>query len=147
MGAGIEVAEAVKDALNDGSFTQTFTATRVYDLTAPVQDDGVVHVDVALYEESGEIATRASTEEEIAVNIAVRRKCNVSVNTVPDAMMALLREFKDEFVGKRLATTTLGDAFCTGYERKPAYFPEHIRKYRQFTGLITLRFVLPLAIP
>ena len=145
--AGIEIAEALKEDLNGGAFSQTFTATRVYDLTAEVKDDGITHVDTGLYEEEGEIASRGSTDEKISVNIAVRRKCDVSSNAIPDAMMGLIKEFKDKYLGKRLETATLGGAFCYGFGRKPAYFPEHIRKYRQFTGLITLRFKISLAMP
>ena len=144
--AAIELCEAVKNTLNNDTFSHTFTATRVYDLTAELKDDSITHVNTALFEEEGEIASRGSTDEEIAINIAVRRKCDVSSNAVPDAMMGLLKEFKDTFVGKRLATATLGDAWCYGFDRKPAYFPEHIRKFRQFTGLITLKFTLSLAL-
>lgn len=143
--AAIELVEAVKTRLNSLAFSQSFTATRVYDLTDKVKEDSITHVDVALFDEGGEIASRGSTDEEIAVNIAVRRKCDVSTNTTPDAMMGLIKEFKDTFVGERLETATLGAAFCHGFARKPPYFPEHIRNWGQFTGLITLRFTLSLA--
>ena len=146
MDAAMELVNAVKTRLNSLAFSQTFTATRVYDLTAQVRDDGITHVDVGLFEEDGEIASRGSTNDEIAVSIAVRRKCDVSSNDVPDAMMALIEEFKDTFLGERLETASNGGAFCHGFDRKPAYFPEHIRKFRQFTGLITLRFTLSLAL-
>ena len=145
--AAIDLAEAVKTRLNSLVFSQTFTATRVYDLLAPVQDDSITHVNVAVFEEDGEIASRGSTNEEIAINIAVRRKCDVDDVAVLDPYMGLIKEFKDTFVGERLETATLGGAFCHGFDRKPAYFPEHIRNFRQFTGLITLRFTISLDLP
>jgi len=146
MDAAMELVDAVKRRLNGGAFSQTFSATRVYDLKAPVKDDSITHVNVALFEEDGEIASRGSTNDEIAVSIAVRRKCDVESNDVPDAMMALIEEFKNTFLGERLETATNGGAFCHGFDRKPPYFPEHIRKFRQFTGLITLRFTISLAL-
>ncbi len=147
MDEGIELAEAVVTRLNSLAWSQAFTATRVYDLTAKVKDDSITHVNVAMIEEDCEIASRGSTDNEIAVNIAVRRKCDVNSNDIPDAMMALIKEFKDIFLGERLETATLGGAFCHAIARKPAYFPEHMRMWGQFTGLITLRFTLSLAMP
>ncbi len=145
--AAIEICEAVKDKLNTVEFAHVFTASRSYDLVSQVTDDGITHVDCGVHEEDGEIATRGMTAEEIGIDIVVRRKCDVSSNAIPDAMMGLLKQFKDAFVGERLATATLADAFCHGYERKPAYFHDHIRKYRQFTGLLTLHFSIALEMP
>jgi len=144
--AAVEVAEALKDALNDGSWTQTFTAARVYDLTAELEDDETVHVDVAIRVDGGEIESRGTTENDIAVDIAVRKKCDCAVATL-DALMLLIQEIKDDQIGERLSTATQGDAWCYAWERNPAYYPKHIREFRQFTGMLTLRFKLARAIP
>ena len=143
----IELAEALKDALNDGSWSQTFTATREYDLTAELQDDDeAVHVAVSVRSDSGEIETRGATESTAEINIVVRQK-NDCTNAKLDALMLLLLEFRDDQVGGRLTTATQGDAFCEGWTRQPAYYPRHIRDFRQFTGLLTLTFSLTRAIP
>lgn len=145
--AAIEICEAVKESLNGGEFSHTFSATRAYDLTAELQDDKVTHVDVAVREEGGEIASRGDTEEEIAIDIVVRQKCNVDDISLLDALMGLLKQFKDKFVAHRLETATHGEAWCHSWERSPAYFQNHIREYRQFTGLLTLRFSIVLDLP
>jgi len=144
--AAVEICEAVKDLLNSGEFSHTFTASRAYDLTAELKVDEVTHVDVAVREESGEIISRAKSEEEVAIDIVVRRKCNVDDTTILDALMGLLEQFKNTFITTtpRLETATHGEAFCHDWERSPAYFPNHISQYRQFTGLLTLRFSIAL---
>ena len=138
--ASVTIAEAVKDSLNAGTFSATFTAERAYDLTAELQDNGL-HVHVAIREESGEVFDRASTEDVIAIDVAVRMKCDTSAVTVPDQLMYLLEELKDSFVAKRLDTDA-GDAWCYGWARTPAYYQQHMRDFRQFTGLLTLQFKL-----
>lgn len=145
--AAVEVAEALKDALNAGSWSQEFTAVRAYDLTAELEDDGIVHVDVAVRSDSGDLDGRGTTENIIEIDTAVRKKCDVSVIANLDALMLLIQEFRDDLLVSRLATATEGDAWCFAWERDPAYYPKHIRDYRQFTGMLTLRFKLVRAIP
>lgn len=143
--AAIEIAEAVKNALNDGDFgDHTFTATRAYDLFAELKIAGKTCVNVAVREESGEVASRESTEEEVSIDIVVRRKCDVDDLSILDGLMGLLKQIKDTFVATRLDTATFGEAWCHGWERSPAYFQEHIQQYRQFTGLLTLKFSIAL---
>jgi len=145
--AAIEICEAVKDALNNGGYSHTFTAARAYNLTAELEDDdGITHVDVAVREEEGAIASRDDTAEEIGIDIVVRAKCDVSDTSILDAYMGLLKQFLGTFIATRVETATHGDAWCHGWERSPAYFQDHIQKYRQFTGLLTLRFSIALDI-
>lgn len=143
----IEMVEAVKDFLNEGEWSQEFEAVRCYDLTSELKDDGVVHVDLAVEDDSGAIETRGSTENQIGVAIAVRKKCDVDNLAEMDALMLLMLEFKDSLLATRLATTTYGDAWCHSWERNPAYYRRHIKDFRQFTSLLILQFQLSRAIP
>ncbi len=150
--AAVEICEAVKDLLNtwqeaDDFTPHKFTAARAYNLAPELQDDGVTHVDVAVREEDGEVASRGETEEEIAIDIVVRRKCDVDDLDVLDPLMGLLKQFKDKLVATRVTTDNYGDAWCHGWERSPAYFQNHIRDFRQFTGPLTLRFSIALDLP
>lgn len=138
----IEIAEAVKDALNAGSFTQTFTAERAYDLTAELNDDGVVHVDVAIRDSAMDFETRGTTEDIPRIDIAVRKKCGCTVAEI-DALIEFVRELLDSFIStRRLTTDTLGDAWFLGAEQSPAYYPRHITDFKQFTGMLTLQWSL-----
>lgn len=138
----IEIAEAVKDRLNAGSWSQEFTAERVYDLTAELDDDGVVHVDVAVRDDAGDFETRGTTQGISGIDIAVRKKCGCTVAEL-DALMLFTRELLDSFIEtRRLTTDTLGDAWFQSWERNPAYYPRHIRDFKQFTGMLTLQFLL-----
>ena len=142
--AAIEIAEAVKDALNAAEFCCVFTAERVYDLSAELEDDSVTHVAVAVRSEVGEMVSRGDTSEDVKIDVVVRRKCDTSVLANCDTYMGLLKQFKDAFIGERLSTETFGDAVCDGWERSPAYFQNHIKQFRQFTGVLTLNFTIAL---
>jgi hypothetical protein len=136
----VQIAQAATDKLNDPETTwgQQFTATRLYDLTAELKDDGL-HVDVAIREDAGEIFNRSGTEDQVAIDVAVRKKGAVTPDAI-DPLVRLLEEIKDAFVAKRLNTADAGEAWCYSWERKPAYWPGHLRNLRQFTAVLTLRF-------
>ena len=135
----VALAEAVKDALNAGTYSQEFTAARAYDLTAELQDDGVLHVDVGIRRIDGEIANRSEADADIEIDVVVRKKCDVDDIEKLDALMLLVLELRDVFFAKRL-TTPNGKAWCAEYARKPAYFQNHLRQFRQFTAPLTLTF-------
>jgi len=138
----VQIAQAVTDKLNatGTTWSQQFTATRLYDLTTELKDDGL-HVDVAIREDAGDIASRGETEDQVAIDVAVRKKGAVTPDAI-DPLVRLLEELKDAFVAERLETAAAGEAWCYGWARKPAYYPSHLREFRQFTGVLTLKFKL-----
>lgn len=140
MDPEIEITKAVVEALNAETYSMPFEAGRAYDLTAELNDDGVLHVDVGIRKMDGEIGTRATSADDIEVDIVVRKKCEVDDIGQLDALMALINEIKRSFFPKRLSTETLGQAWCGEYARKPAFFQSHLRQFRQFTAPLTLTF-------
>lgn len=142
----VQIAQAVTDKLNDQDTTwsQQFTATRLYDLTSELKDDGL-HVDVGIREDAGDIASRGETEDTVAIGVAVRKKGALTCDAA-DPLIRLLEEIKDAFVAKRLETFDAGEAWCYGWERKPAYYLGHMQQFRQFTAVLTLRFKITRSI-
>jgi hypothetical protein len=138
----VQIAEAVVANLNasGSTWSQTFTAQRGYDIVAELKEDGL-HVDVAIREDGGEIASRGDTMDQTAIDICVRKKGAVTCELI-DQLVKLVEEIKDAFVAKRLDTTDAGEAWCYGWLRKPAYYPSHLRQFRQFTAVLTLQFKL-----
>lgn len=136
----VELAEAVKVALNAASLSRDFTAERVYDLTAELETSEGLRVDTAIRSDEFELENRGYSKNTILTDVAIRERCSCKdSNTAPDGLMLLSQEIKDLFLGKTLETASL-KATCNGGGRNPAYYPEHFRKYGQFTGIITLQF-------
>lgn len=146
--AAIEIADALVASLNEGSFSQTFTATRVYDALLELTD-ATLHVDVAIREEAGEIISRGQTAKIVTLDVGVRQKLpkDTAVVTFCDALMLLKQEIQETYVGSRLTTATVGDAFCHAWDSKPVYSLPQLRRFRQFTGVLGLKFGLDRNMP
>ncbi len=136
------IAEAVKDALNAATLSQTFTATRVYapDMELRLNEDAIaVRVWPAPEGRVSTFASRGSIKRDYPVYVAVLRKCDVDTNATVDAYAALLEEIEDLFVGQRLTGYT--SAFCTASEQVALYTWENIRRNRQYVGVVKLTFM------
>jgi len=136
----VEIADDVVTHLNaDLSWSQDFEAARApIDFEDELEDDGL-HVDVAIGRlAEGEAFSRADQQGTYDIDVAVRKKCNVSDLSVTDPLWLLLQEIRDNFLEQRLPNYT--EAYCVGWASKPTYFRSHARKFRQFTGVITLKF-------
>ena len=96
------IAEAVKDALNAATLSQTIAATRVYapDLELRSNEDAIaVRVWPAPEGRVSEFASRSTIKRDYPIYVAVLRKCDVDTNATVDAYAALLEEIEDLFVG------------------------------------------------
>ncbi len=136
------IAEAVKDALNAATLSQTIAATRVYapDLELRSNEDAIaVRVWPAPEGRVSEFASRSTIKRDYPIYVAVLRKCDVDTNATVDAYAALLEEIEDLFVGERLTGYT--SAVCTVSEQVALYTWENIRRNRQYVGVVKLTFM------
>jgi len=134
----IDVAEAVKDELNTGSFSADFTAQRLYQPHFELEDMKVLHVSVVPASTDLSLADRKSARRDVQTHIAVQEKLQTADNDEIDALMDLVQEIADHFHTRRLAAAA--SAVCTAVENAPIYDQEHMDKWRQFTSLLTLTF-------
>lgn len=137
------IAEAVKDALNGASLSQSFTATRVYVPELELRDTEdavVVRVCPAPEGRLFSPSDRSRTRQQYPVHVAVLKKCDVDDNDVVDAYAGLLEEIQAFFsIGSRLASYT--SAACIASEQVALFTWETMRQNRQYTGVLKLTFL------
>jgi len=138
MGATtVDIAEAVKEALNGGSFSQAFGAVRAY---RPEYDlEGLKDLRVTVVPKALEVApvSRGSANHNVDVDVAVQKRTGMDTSAV-DALMALVEEIADYFRQKRLPDHET--AVWVGATNEPVYSPEHLREHGVFTSVLTLSF-------
>ena len=140
MAVVTDIAEAVKDELNGGSFSQSFTAERHYQPVFELPEMKTLHVTVVPKGMTINPASRGLIQHDYQIDIAVQKKFSTGDggNTELDALMTLVEEIGDFFRRRRLSG--LPNAACVKIENTPIYAAEHMEQLRQFTSVITLTF-------
>jgi hypothetical protein len=132
------IALAVKEALNDGEFSQTIAAEVRYAPATGPSDAVDLRVMVVPVGGGFEDVARGMTAREYKVDIAVQKRL-VETDTEAPAMMLLVEEIGRYFVRGRLDDV---DARCTKVEFKMQYSAEMLREVRLFFAVVTLSFVV-----
>ena len=133
-----DIAQAVTDELNGGSFSLGFTAERKAVPMVKLSEMDSLHVTVVPREVESAALDRTRDSHEVKVDIAVQQRVASLENDDIDPLMALVREIAD-FLNRR----NVGGPAGAGWkktENKPVYSPEHLREMKQFTGVLTLTY-------
>jgi hypothetical protein len=138
MSAITDIAEAVKDELNAGSFGQTFTAERHYKPSFDLPDMKTLHVSVVPKGLAMQATTRSSAQHDVQIDIAVQKKFTAGDNAELDPLMELVEEIADFFKQRRL--DAYPQAVWVKTENAPIYAAEHMDELRQFTSVLTLTY-------
>ncbi|MCP4594507.1 MAG: hypothetical protein GY842_27565 [bacterium] len=138
MNTLISVADAVVASLNDGSFSQSFTAERKYVPVFELPDMETLRVTVVPKSVSISAAARDSDFFDSAVDVGVQKKVNPDELTEIDALMNLVEEIIDHLRGKRL--DALPEAAWRAIAHEPVFAPEHLDQVRQFTSVLTVTY-------
>ncbi len=138
----VTIAEAVKDSLNaapDGTFSQSFTATRAYDPLWELEDLGTLRVTVTPASYDSTAADRARNQDELTVHVAIQKHLgdDAQANTVPDALMDLVQEIADY-----LDRTAQGDAQWLRTQVLTPYSVAHWRQKNAFTAVLAVTYRL-----
>jgi len=131
----ITVAEAVKDALNAGSFSMEFTAQRLYQPHFKLADMGTLHVSVVPSGVTEDILDRSRTSQDVVIDVAVQQRLATVTVAEIDALMALVGE-----IGAAFKFLRLGSAVWTRTENAPIFAQDHLDQWRQFTSLLRFTF-------
>jgi hypothetical protein len=132
----INIADTVATELNTAELSQEFTAKVNLKPEFELKDLKNLKVTVVPKSLKFSGAVRQESAKEVQIDIGVQKK-----TADPDQLAALLQlveEIAGVFDRKRL--TEYQQAVCVGIENDPVYDPEHLRQYRQFTSVITLKF-------
>ena len=138
MAVIIDIAEAVKDELNGGSFSQEFTAERHYQPIFELPEMKTLHVTVVPKGVTIHPATRGLIQHDYQIDVAIQKKFSEGDNVDLDPLMGLVEEIGDFFRRRRLGG--LPNAACVKIENVPIYAAEHMEQFRQFTSILTLTF-------
>ena len=136
-----QIADAVCSDLNDGTFSQSFTATRLYLPNFKLQEMDDLHVTVVPRSITSDLSARSNTRFDCVVDIAVQKKVDpTDVQHDCDELTVLVREIATYFRRRRL--TAYQTANWLGDSNDPVYIPEHLDQMHQFTGVLKLTYVV-----
>lgn len=147
----VEIAEEVKDALNDAAFSMPFTAERLYvprfrlRKNSPGEsgdpDLDTLRVSVVPRELSLVALNRGADDFDYSIDVAIQRRLESDDPADVDPYMGLAQEVVDLFRGKFLAGV-FGRAACVSAANLPIYSPEFLNESKVFTSVVTLTFRL-----
>ena len=133
-----DIAEAVKDALNDGEFSQEFNAERHYQPLFELEEMKDLHVSVVPGSVTINALGRSHNQYDYRIDVAVQRRFEQGDAAELVPLMTLVEEIADHFQLKRLEG--LPQVIWVRTENAPIYAPEHMEQFRQFTSLLTFTF-------
>jgi len=134
----VEIADAVTAELAKGSFSQAFTAERVYQPTYDLKDMVDLHVTIVPKSRLMAIAGRNADRVDYAVDIGIQKK--ISNDGDIDGMMALVAEIAG-FLNRRPLSNLIGSPVAwVAAVNEPVFVPEHIEQLRQFTSVLTITY-------
>ena len=134
----VEVAEAVKTALNAGAFSMPFTAERRYLPRFELEEMEELHVTVVPKGVELVQASRGRSQTDVKVDVAVQKKLEAADAAELDPLMALVEEIAEHFKARRLPG--MPQAVWLKTENVPVYSQEHMQELRQFTSVVTFTF-------
>ena len=138
MAVLVDIADAVVAELNGHTFSQPFEAARHYRPQFDLAQMQSLHVSVVPKGVTSEIQSRARTQNDYQVDVAVQKKIGEEADL--DSLMALVEEIADHVRFKRLTLAGGGEAVWMRTENQPVYAPEHLDELRQFTSVLVLTF-------
>jgi hypothetical protein len=135
----VAIADAVTAELNGKSFSQPFTAQRLYLPVFDLQSMSELKVTVVPKGITTSSLDRSRDNFDYQIDVAVQKKTPNEIEII-DSLMLLVEEIGDHFRSNPLASYP--GARCTGVENTPVYAPDHLLELRQFTSVLTLTFRL-----
>ena len=138
MATIIDIAEAVKEELNGGMFSQPFTAERHYQPVFELKDMKTLHVTVVPKDIEMQLATRSSSQQDCRIDVAVQKKLESADLTEIDELMGLVEEIISFLSRRKLASVP--NALWIKTANEPIYATEHMEQFRQFTTILTLTY-------
>ena len=138
MATIIDIAEAVKEELNGGTFGQAFTAERHYQPIFELKDMKTLHVTVVPKDIEMQLATRSSSQHDCRVDVDIQKKLEVADLAEIDELMGLVEEIISFLSRRKL--TAVPNALWIKTANEPIYATEHMEQFRQFTSILTLTY-------
>ena len=137
-----DIADAVVAELNGHTFSQPFTAARMYRPLFDLKELSTLHVTVAPAGFTVEPIDRARNQEEYVIDVAVQQAPDPLDNAHLDPLAGLVEEVAAFFRLRR--PTTYSAAICVKAALAPGsdrgFLVEHMDEMRLFTSILALTF-------
>jgi len=134
----IMIAEDVKDLLNAGEFSMSFTAERAYAPSSRLEELKDLKVWVVPKGEQITPVSRTGNNVVYTVDVAVQKQARTVADC--DPLMRLTEEIAD-YLDRRELPSVSG-AVWVGTTRRPIFRPEDLYERHLFTAVVTLSYRL-----
>ena len=139
MSTLIAIADAVAANLNAASFSQPFTAERLYQPAFELADLADLKVSVVPKGVTIATASRDGSYFDCAVDIGIQKKLDThEADAEIDALLDLAEEIADHLRMKRLADVP--EAVWLSIEHEPVVAAEHLEQQRALTSILTVTY-------
>lgn len=146
MGSAIaEVSDAIKDWLNDGTWSESFVATRSYLSRVGISDLGSLRVDVVPQSAEFLIESRNSLRFSLEVGIGFRKKIATNETTECDGILSISQDVAVSIVKEQFSITD-GSATCVSARPENLIELSDLDNMRVATHVLTVRLVVSASI-
>ena len=132
MATVVDIADAVKDALNAAEWSRPVTAERLFRPRFELAEMHSLHVSVVPRGVEMSAAGRGLDQRDVQIDVAVQKKLD------DDAEVAGLLGLVEQIADFVRHTRRFGPAVWVRTENEPIYSVEHLGELRQFTSVLTL---------
>lgn len=133
----VDIADAVVASLNAATFSQPFTAQRLYVPLFKLEEMDTLHVSVVPRGDDASRFNREVFQEEYQIDIGVQQRVDMSTPAL-DALVLLVQEIKDHLKATPLAD--FPEATFARVQHDPFYSRKHLLELRQFTAIPTVTY-------
>jgi len=134
----VTLADAVVAELNNGSFSQSFTAVRRLLPDYDLEDLATLRVTVLPRQLSLERLNRAFIKAAYVIDVGIQKKIGADVDGELPGLIHLVEEITDYLAGRSLAGMT--NAQWITNENDPLYDRDHLAGQRVFTSVISATY-------
>jgi hypothetical protein len=131
----IELADSVTAALNAATFSQSFTAERLYLPRFEAEELEQLRVSVVPVGSKAINLARGQQQIEYTIVVVIAKRITTEP-TAMDALIQLAEEIADHFYANRI----ISNYTCKDIQIDPIYSPDHVLQYSAFTCAIELTF-------
>ncbi len=132
-----DIADAVTESLNTGSFSETFTAERLHQPSFDLPELDTLHVSVVPKSLTITNATRHHSYFDCAIDVGIQQRVNGDGEV--DALLDLAQEIADHLRMQGLAIPG-AQATWLSIEHDPVVASEHLDQNRQLTSVLTVTY-------